>query len=281
MNLYFHNFKDQWVKCLYAGVCSRFSAILYGKTTLMQVWTRRMASELSPLEMAKTSAAMHATRLIEDGMRVGLGTGSTSELFVKRLGALVSAGELKIDAVATSSRTASLAMEAGIVVSDLNEVECLDIVVDGADEFDGDLNLVKGAGGALLQEKIVASAASRMVVIADDSKRVECLGSFPLPIEVTQFGWRATQRQIGKRLRQSGIAFGAGSLRGGEQNPFVTDEGNYILDFDLKRIDAPGQLAHKLNQIAGVVENGLFVGYCDLAIVGKVGGGVDFVTASA
>ncbi len=240
-----------------------------------------MASEHMPVKKAKSAAAKHAAGLIEDGMRVGLGTGSTSEFFVKFLGAAVRAGALKIDAVATSRRTASLATDEGLKVADLDELEYLDMVVDGADEFDADLNLVKGGGGALLREKIVAGAAGRMIVIADHTKRVEMLGSFPLPIEVVQFGWRTTERRIRQELRQLRIDCGSSALRGGERSPFVTDQGNYILDFRLKKIDAPGKLACTLNQIAGVVENGLFVGYCDLAVVGKAEGGVEILPAHA
>ena len=238
-----------------------------------------MASDLSSLETAKSAAAAHAVELVEDGMRVGLGSGSTSERFVNLLGKAAKSRKLCIDAVATSTRTASVATAAGIKVSDLNDVERLDILVDGADEFDSDLNLIKGGGGALLREKIVAGAASRMVVIADFSKRVEHLGAFPLPVEVVRFGWKATHREIRSRFRDFGVDCGPGRLRGGDRNSMVTDEGHFILDFHTGRINAPAELTVALNQIAGVVENGLFVGYCDIAIIGLEVGGVETLSS--
>ncbi len=234
-----------------------------------------MTAELSPIDNAKFVAAKRAADFVENGMKVGLGTGSTAAWLVRRLGERVRDEGLKIKGVPTSTRTAELAREVGIEVITLDEARWLDLTIDGADEFDGDLNLIKGGGGALLQEKIVATASDRMIVIADIGKQVETLGAFPLPVEVIRFGWQVTQTLIGEALVSLDVLGHDSALRMNGDTPFVTDEGNYILDLQLHRIGHARQLAMVLNQIAGVVENGLFIDICDTAIVGFGDGRVE------
>jgi len=182
---------------------------------------------------------------------------------------------LSFTAVPTSTRTAELAREMGIRVISLDEAKWLDLTIDGADEFDADLNLIKGGGGALLQEKIVATASDQMVVIADAGKEVETLGAFPLPAEVIPFGWQTTQALIEETLVSMDVLGRTATLRMNGDAPFVTDEGNYILDLHLKRIGNCRQLAMVLNQIPGVVENGLFIDICDTVIIGYGDGEVE------
>lgn len=234
-----------------------------------------MTQDLSPIERAKQVAAWRAAEVVEDGMRVGLGTGSTAAWLVRRLGEQVREDGLRIRAVPTSTRTAELAREVGIEVVTLDEVKWLDVTIDGADEFDGDLNLIKGGGGALLQEKIVATASDRMVVIADSGKEVEHLGAFPLPIEVIPFGLRTTQTLVEETLVSMDVLGRDVALRMVGDAPYVTDEGNHILDLHLKRIGNPRQLALVLNQMPGVVENGLFIDICDTVIIGHADGRVE------
>ena len=234
-----------------------------------------MAGELSPIDKAKFVAAKRAADMVEDGMRVGLGTGSTAAWLVRCLGEMVREEGLKIKGVPTSTRTAELARDVGIEVISLDEARWLDITIDGADEFDGDLNLIKGGGGALLQEKIVATASDRMVVIADAGKEVETLGAFPLPVEVIPFGWQTTQALIEETLISMDVLGRNATLRMNGDAPFVTDEGNHILDLHLQRIGNPRQLALVLNQMPGVVENGLFIDICDTVIIGYGDGRVE------
>jgi ribose 5-phosphate isomerase A len=234
-----------------------------------------MAGELSPIDKAKFVAAKRAADLVEDGMRVGLGTGSTAAWLVRCLGEMVREQGLNFTAVPTSTRTAELAREMGIRVISLDEAKWLDLTIDGADEFDADLNLIKGGGGALLQEKIVATASDQMVVIADAGKEVETLGAFPLPAEVISFGWQTTQALIEETLVSMDVLGRTATLRMNGDAPFVTDEGNYILDLHLKRIGNCRQLAMVLNQIPGVVENGLFIDICDTVIIGYGDGEVE------
>ncbi|MFL6333921.1 MAG: ribose-5-phosphate isomerase RpiA [Pyrinomonadaceae bacterium] len=212
---------------------------------------------------AKQRAGLKAAELVEDGMRVGLGTGSTAEWLVARLGERVRDEGLRVRCVPTSRRTEEQAQGLGIPLVTLGEVGALDIAIDGADEIGPGLALIKGGGGALLREKLVASAAGRFVVIADSSKLVEVLGRFPLPVEVVRFGWELTARRV------SGVAGVESVLRrdaGGE--PYVTDNGNYILDCRCGEIQDPARLEHELKRLTGVVETGLFVGMDHLAIVG-------------
>ena len=234
-----------------------------------------MSGDLSPIDKAKFVAAKRAAQFVEDGMRVGLGTGSTAAWLVRCLGEMVRDDGLKIRGVPTSSRTAQLAREVGIEVISLDEAKWLDITIDGADEFDGDLNLIKGGGGALLQEKIVATASDQMIVIADIGKEVEHLGAFPLPIEVIPFGWQTTQALVEETLISMDVLGRSSTLRMNGQRPFHTDEGNYILDLHLNRIGNARQLALVINQMPGVVENGLFIDICDTVVIGYGDGKVE------
>ncbi|MBV6636903.1 MAG: ribose-5-phosphate isomerase RpiA, partial [Mameliella sp.] len=224
---------------------------------------------------AKFAAAKQAASLVESGMRVGLGTGSTAAWLVRCLGELVREEGLRFRGVPTSSWTADLARDVGIEVVSLDEARWLDLTIDGADEFDGDLNLIKGGGGALLQEKIVATASDQMVVIADAAKEVERLGNFPLPVEVIPFGWQTTQALIEETLVSMDVMGRQTTLRMNGERPFFTDEGNHILDLHLGRIGNARQLAMVLNQIPGVVENGLFIDICDKVIIGYGDGRVE------
>ncbi len=214
---------------------------------------------------AKRAAAMAALELVEAGMRLGLGTGSTAALFVEALGARVRAG-LAVTGVPTSSATRAQAEALGIPLATLEAAAPLDLTVDGADEIGPGLALIKGGGGALLQEKIVAAASRRMVVIADASKEVAALGAFPLPVEIVRFGWRVTAARI------EAAAGVAGRLRGGEADPFLTDEGHYILDLPMGRIEDPAALEATLAVLPGVVESGLFTGLAAGAILGDAQG---------
>ncbi len=234
-----------------------------------------MSSDLSPIDKAKFVAAKKAVEFVEDGMRVGLGTGSTAAWMVRCLGELVREEGLKIRGVPTSTRTAALAQECGIEVVSLDAAKWLDLTIDGADEFDADLNLIKGGGGALLQEKIVATASDQMIVISDVSKEVETLGGFPLPVEVIPFGWQTTQALIEETLVSMDVLGRSASLRMNGDSPYVTDEGNHILDLHLKRIGDSRQMAMLLNQMPGVVENGLFIDICDRVVIGYGDGKVE------
>jgi ribose 5-phosphate isomerase A len=234
-----------------------------------------MTGELSPIDKAKFVAARRAADFVEDGMRVGLGTGSTAAWLVRCLGEMVRDNGLRIKGVPTSTRTAELAREVGIEVITLDEARWLDLTIDGADEFDGQLNLIKGGGGALLQEKIVATASDQMIVIADAGKEVETLGAFPLPVEVVPFGWKTTQALIEETLISMDVLGRSSTLRMKGTQPFITDEGNHILDLHLNRIGNPRQLALVLNQMPGVVENGLFIDICDVVVLGFGDGRVE------
>ncbi|MCC7320877.1 MAG: ribose-5-phosphate isomerase RpiA [Rubellimicrobium sp.] len=234
-----------------------------------------MPIDLSPIDTAKFAAARRAARLVESGMKVGLGTGSTAAWLVRSLGEMVRDEGLRFRAVATSSRTAALARECGIEVVSLDEAGWLDLTIDGADEFDGALNLIKGGGGAHLREKVVATASDRMVVIADAGKEVETLGAFPLPVEVIPFGWRTTRALIEEMLVGLDVLGRGAALRMNGDEPFVTDEGNHIIDLHLNRIGNPRQLALVLNQIPGVVENGLFIDIADAVVIGHGDGRVE------
>jgi ribose 5-phosphate isomerase A len=219
---------------------------------------------LNATEDYKREAAAAALAEVQAGMRLGLGTGSTARHLVELLGERVRAG-LDVVGVPTSEATAQLAGQQGIRLSTLEETPELDLTIDGADEIGPGLALIKGAGGALLREKIVASASRRMIVIADRSKRVDVLGRFPLSIEVNRFGLAATQRALGT-LMQIHNAEGPLRLRvvpNGEA--FVTDGGHLILDAFFGRISGPEALATAISAVPGVVEHGLFIGLCDRA----------------
>ena len=231
-----------------------------------------MSNSLSPADIAKSSAARRALELVESGMTLGLGTGSTAAWFVRLLSERFRANELAVVGVATSSTTMWLARELGVPLKSLDEAGTIDLTVDGADEFDVALNLTKGGGAALLQEKIVASASRRMVVIAGRGKQVEHLGAFPLPVEVVRFGHRVTEAAIGRTLQDLDVGGREISLRMSSGHPLVTDEGHHILDLHLGRIGDPPALARALSQLPGVVDHGLFIGMADAVIIGDENG---------
>ncbi len=233
-----------------------------------------MPDKISSANRAKYAAAKAALAFVKPGMRVGLGTGSTAAWFVQLLGGLVNNEGLKIVGVPTSSRTRDLAESLNIPLTTLDAAGWLDVTIDGADEFDARLNLIKGGGGALLQEKIVASASDQMVVISDASKQVDALGAFPLPVEVVRFGWKTTQKTVADLLTAADVSARDITIRADDGVAYVTDEGHYILDLHLNRIGAPHALAQALNQIPGVVESGLFTDMADTVLVGYEDGTV-------
>ena len=219
----------------------------------------------------KRAAAVAALEYLKPNMRLGLGTGSTAEHFVRALGPRVKGG-LKLTTVATSERTATLARELGITVSDLNTVRRLDLTVDGADEIGPGLTLIKGGGGALLREKIVAAASDRMIVIADAAKVVDTLGRFPLPVEIASFAWMVTMERIAEAAARCGCGQNLMRLRGGEAHPFKTDGANFIADCSAETIPDPERLARMLEAIPGVVDHGLFIGLASAALIGTPSG---------
>ena len=233
-----------------------------------------MSANLSPKDQAKFVAAKRACEFVEDGMKLGLGTGSTAAWMVRCLADRIDKEGLRVKGVPTSNRTADLAKELGIETISLDQAGQLDLTIDGTDEFDENLNLVKGGGGALLQEKVVAAASDQMIVIADTGKSVNQLGKFPLPVEVLGFGINSSQSLVEKLLHSQDVDQSIIKTRMSNNLPFITDEGNYILDLHLGRIGDPATLNVTLNQVPGVVENGLFVNMCDLILIGDEDGTV-------
>ncbi|AYD01102.1 ribose-5-phosphate isomerase RpiA [Neorhizobium sp. NCHU2750] len=213
----------------------------------------------------KVKAAASALEHVEDGMRLGIGTGSTAEEFVRLLAEKVHGG-MRVQGVPTSERTARLCLELGVPLKSLDELPELDLTIDGADELDAALTLVKGGGGALLREKIVAAASSRVIVIADESKLVDTLGAFPLPIEINPFGQIATRIAIEKAASRLGLT-GSLSVRKNGDEIFTTDGGHYIVDASFGRIPDAEALSAQLHSIPGVVEHGLFIHMASLAII--------------
>jgi ribose 5-phosphate isomerase A len=224
-------------------------------------------------DLSKFNAAQAALEFIKDGMIVGLGTGSTSAHLVRLLGERVRQG-LRVKGVPTSEATRNLAEQVGVPLLEISQVTSIDVDVDGADEVDSGFRLIKGGGGALLREKIVAAASKKMVVIADESKWVETLGAFPLPVEVTRFGFALTQQRIHEALKATGCEGHEVTLRtsGKANEPVITDGGNYIIDAHAKRIPNAEALGAALKDIAGVVEHGLFIGLAHVVILGKAKG---------
>jgi ribose 5-phosphate isomerase A len=218
------------------------------------------------LDGLKKAAALKAVEFVRDGMVVGLGTGSTAKHMIVALGEKVRGG-MRVRGVPTSQETAALARQSGIALIDSENRWDIDVAIDGADQVDPAYNLIKGGGGALLKEKIVAASAKRFIVLIDHTKRVSVLGgSFPLPIEVIPFGWGSTARAI-EALTKSRVV-----LRERQGAPFKTEAGNLIVDVHVERIDEPRELEVALNQIPGVVETGLFVDRTTVLIVGRPGG---------
>lgn len=224
-------------------------------------------------DLAKINAAAAALDYVKDGMVLGLGTGSTAAHFVRLLGERVRQG-LKVKGVPTSEATMIQASQVGVPLLPIDQVTRIDVDIDGADEIDPQFRLIKGGGAALLREKIVAAASAHMVVIADESKLVEVLGAFPLPVEVTPFGFTLTATRVYQALRDTGCAGADVALReaGPAGKPVVTDGGNYVLDARALKIPNPEALAEKLQAIPGVVDHGLFIGMARTIIVGKAKG---------
>lgn len=219
----------------------------------------------------KKAAALAALELVRPGMRLGLGTGSTAKLFVDGLGAKVAAG-LEVLCVATSEATQAQALGLGIPMSTLDETPELDLTIDGADEIDSALRLIKGGGAAHLREKIVAAASKRMIVIADTGKQVETLGRFPLPIEVVPFGLEVTRRAVAAAIASAGASGELVLRKRPDGEVLLTDGGHYILDAHLGRIELPEVLGLALNQVPGVVEHGLFLGLATAAFLAGADG---------
>jgi ribose 5-phosphate isomerase A len=231
-------------------------------------YRRNMTSDPAAL---KRAAALRALDFVESGMKLGLGTGSTAEAFLEVLGPRVKGG-LKIVGAATSRRTAELARQLAIPLADLDQLAPLDLDIDGADEADRSLTLIKGGGGALLREKIVAASSKKMIVIADRSKLVEKLGRFPLPIEVESFGHVTTVARIVRTLDRLGYHRIPVTLRVRDGSPFKTDANNLIYDCLLGAVADAGALSHALSDIPGVVEHGLFIGLAStLILAGEAG----------
>lgn len=225
-------------------------------------------------EDGKRAAAERAAALIEPGMRLGLGTGSTAALFVTALGRRVRAG-LEIVGVPTSEATHRLAEGEAIPLATLDDEPELDLTIDGADELDGHLSLLKGGGGALLREKLVAAASRELWVVADAAKRVDRLGRFPLPVEVVPFGWETTRRRLAALLAAQGLPIDLRLRTAPNGGAFLTDGGHWIVDLHLAAIPDPGALGAALKSVLGVVEHGLFVGIARRALIGSSVGVMD------
>ncbi|NOU94412.1 ribose-5-phosphate isomerase RpiA [Paenibacillus sp. LMG 31456] len=208
----------------------------------------------------KMLAADQAAEMIKDGMVVGLGTGSTAYWAIHRLSQRIKEG-LQIRAVPTSEHTKQMAMDLDIPLVTFADIEHVDVTIDGADEISPDFHLIKGGGGALYREKVVAQQSKIVMIVADDSKQVEQLGAFPLPVEIVPFGWEPTARQIQKLGCRT-------TLRKTDERAFTTDNGNWILDCDFGRIDDPSALHRSLKMLTGVVETGLFLHAADLVFIG-------------
>ena len=215
-------------------------------------------------DLEKEAAARASLRFVKDGQVVGLGTGSTATHFIKLLGNEVEKG-LRIRGIPTSDRSRELALSLGIPLITLDDCQEIDVTVDGADEVDPQLRLIKGGGGALLREKIVASASRQMIVVADRSKQVPRLGKFPLPVEVIRFA----QALVSKRIRALGAEVQL--RRNPDGSPFITDENNHILDCRFGEMRDPDGLARELSWMPGVVEHGLFIGMASLALLARGG----------
>ncbi len=223
--------------------------------------------------LAKENAARAALDFVEDGHVLGLGSGSTAEMFIDLLGELLVEKDWRVQGVATSKMTERAAKAAGVPLLDVEHADRIDVAVDGADEVDDEFNLIKGGGGCLLREKIIAHAADEFIVIVDEAKMVEGLGGFPLPVEVDPFGFTITAKKVFDTLKIARCSGYEVSLReDGDGAPFVTDGGHYILDCACELIPNPDELARLLRRLPGVVEHGLFLGLASTVIVGTARG---------
>jgi len=225
---------------------------------------------MADLNDLKRAAAAKALEFVVDGMKLGLGSGSTAELFVEMLAPRIRGGQ-RLLCVPTSERTAEKARKLGVTLASLDDLAPLDLTVDGADEADRNLNLIKGGGGMLLREKIVASSSKKMIVIADETKLVPRLGKFPLPVEVAEFGHKATAQRIVTALEALGHVQPQLRLRLAENEPFTTDNGNVIYDCHLGAIQNAAKLGPALHAVPGVVEHGLFVGMASTLLIATPG----------
>ncbi len=220
----------------------------------------------------KQLSGARAAEYVEDGMVVGLGTGSTAFFAIQKLGQRVAKG-LHICGIPTSDQSRIQAESENIPLIGFDKVRRIDLTIDGADELDPHFNLIKGGGGALLREKIVASLSDREIIVADESKSVAHLGAFPLPVEVIPFGWQAIQRLLSDLGCHPMLRTDRHDTR--DDAPYLTDNGNYIIDCDFGRIDDPPALEAEINAICGVVECGLFIGLADRIIIGKTDGTIE------
>ena len=228
------------------------------------------------VESEKKAAAEAALKFIKSGQRVGLGTGTTANYFIAALAAKVKQEKWDIQCVATSNATQELGIKLGLKMSSLEELPFLDLTVDGADEFDAGFRLIKGGGGAMHREKIVAASSQWMVVIADHSKQVKTLGKFPLPVEVSKMGVKATAWKIERAFKHLNLQ-GKMILRLQNGAPFVTEAGNYIVDCHLGAIPDAEKLDGYLNNTPGVIESGIFIGICGIILMGTEKGVTEFV----
>lgn len=227
-------------------------------------------------ELEKENAAHAAIEYVEDGMTIGLGTGSTAKYFVEILAEEIADG-LVVRGVPTSEQTRRLAESLGVPLVDVEQVDRIHLTVDGADEVDEHANLIKGGGAALLREKIIANASDLMVVIADSAKSVGALGQFPLPVEVTPFGYTITAKKVYDGLTKAGVLKPMIKVRTGPgHKPIVTDGGNFILDCQCGVIPEPARTAAILSNVPGVVEHGLFIGMARTVIIGAEDGATVF-----
>jgi ribose 5-phosphate isomerase A len=224
----------------------------------------------------KKAAAEFALKVVTDGTKIGLGTGTTANYFIEAVAEKIKREKLKVDFVPSSVQSYTLAQKLGLNLRNLEDIPFLDFTVDGCDEFDSSFRLIKGGGGALHREKLVASSSRFVLAICDSSKKVDTLGKFPLPVEVSKFGVNATAWKIERIIHQMGWEKPKMQLRAGaDGKPFITEMGNAIIDLDLKKIPHPERLDDALNGLPGVIETGLFIGICGVVIMGTDNGVVE------
>src|SRR3954471_16279254 len=237
-----------------------------------------MVAAMTDQNALKRAVAAKALEYVQDGMKLGLGSGSTAEIFVEMLAPRVRGGE-KLLCVPTSEKTATLARKLGLTLASLDDLAPLDLTIDGADEADRNLDLIKGGGGMLLREKIVASASKLMIVIADESKLVPRLGKYPLPVEVVEFGHKSIAARLNAALAAAGYANTPMTLRRREGETFKTDGGNVIYDCAFGSIQSASKLAAAISSVPGVVEHGLFIGMATTLLI-AADGEIEVITRS-